>query len=391
MRVWVVAGGTGGHLYPALAVAEEMENHIPGITVNFAVSRRGLEARVLSSKNRPYNTFMVEGFHRREVLRNLLFPFRTVVGFVQSILKVVRFRPNVAFGTGGFVSGPGLLAAWCLGVPIALIALDALPGVTIRMLAPIARKVYVTNHQAAGHLALAKRVDVEVVGIPVRPTEPMGRREARERLGLPFDATILFVTGGSHGSAALNGAVSGALPALMDIPGLTIVWQTGHGMLEEVTNTVKMILKSQSEVDRKRVILHPYIDDMAAAWIASDMALCRAGASTLAELTLYGVPSILVPLATAAGGHQEANALAMVEAGAARLLPEEELSWDRLRRDIKELMDGEGFLEKMAEAAALKSESGGASRVAEGLVSIARWLNDTERTEMLALLQSADQ
>ena len=99
MRVWVVAGGTGGHFYPALAVAEEMENHIPGITVNFAVSRRGLEARVLSSKNRSYKMFMVEGFHRREVLRNLLFPFRTVVGFVQSILEVIRFRPNVAFGT----------------------------------------------------------------------------------------------------------------------------------------------------------------------------------------------------------------------------------------------------------------------------------------------------
>ncbi len=389
MRVWVVAGGTGGHFYPALAVAEEMENRIPGITVNFAVSRRGLEARVLSSKNRPFRTFMVEGFHRREVLRNLFFPFRTAAGFVQSIVEVIRFRPNVAFGTGGFVSGPGLLAAWCLGVPIAIIALDALPGVTIRMLAPVARKVYVTHHQAAE--LFGKRVDVEVVGIPVRPTEPMGRRAARERLGLPFDATILFVTGGSHGSAALNGAVSGALPALMEIPNLTIVWQTGPGMLEEVTGTVKTILNGQGEVDRERVILNPYIDDMAVAWLASDMALCRAGASTIAELTLYGVPSILVPLATAAGGHQEANALAMVEAGAARLLPEKELSGDCLRREIEEVMAGEGLLGKMAEAAALKSETGGAARIAEGLVSIARWLNDTERTEMLALLQAGDQ
>lgn len=389
MRVWVVAGGSGGHFYPALAVAEEMENRIPGIRVNFAVSRRGLEARILSSKNWPYKTFMVEGFHRREVLRNLLFPFRTAAGFAQSILEVIRFRPNVAFGTGGFVSGPGLLAAWCLGVPIALIALDAVPGITVRMLAPVARKVYVTNHMAAEFFS--KRVNVEIIGVPVRPTEPMGRRAARERLGLPFDATILLITGGSHGSDALNGAVSGALLALMDIPGLTILWQTGPGMLDEVTGTVKMIMKSLSEVDRKRVILHPFIDDMAAAWLASDMALCRAGASTIAELTLFGVPSILVPLATAAGGHQEANALAMVKAGAARLLPEEKLSGDRLQHEIKEVMAGEGFLEKMAEAAALKSESGGASHVAEGLVSIARWLNDTERVEMLALLQSVDQ
>jgi len=389
MRVWVVAGGTGGHFYPALAIAEEMENRIPGIMMNFAVSRRGLEARVLSSNDRPYKTLMVEGFHRREVFRNLLFPFRTVVGLLQSIREVIRFRPNVAFGTGGFVSGPGLLAAWCMGVPIALIALDALPGVTIRMLAPIARKVYVTNLQAAEHFG--KRINVEVVGTPVRPTEPMGRRAARERLELPFEATILFVTGGSNGSDALNGAVSGALRALMEIPGLTILWQTGPGMLEEVTSTVNATFNNQSEIDGKRVVLHPYIDDMAAAWLASDMALCRAGASTIAELSLYGVPSILVPLATAAGGHQEANALAMVKAGAARLIPEDELSWDRLRRDIEVVMAGEGFLEKMAEAAALKSESGGTSRVAEGLVSIARWLSDTKRAEMLELLKSADQ
>ena len=389
MRVWVVAGGTGGHFYPALAVADELENRIPGITVNFAVSRRGLEARVLSSKKRTFRTFMVEGFHRREVLRNLLFPFRTVAGFVQSIVEVIRFRPNVAFGTGGFVSGPGLLAAWCLGVPFALIALDALPGVTIRMLAPVARKVYVTHHQAAE--LFSRRVDVEVVGIPVRPAEPMGRRAARERLGLPFDSTILFVTGGSHGSAALNSAVSSALPALMDIPGLTIVWQTGPGMFEEVTGTVKTILIDQNEVDRKRIVLHPYIDDMAAAWLASDLAFCRAGASTIAELTLYGVPSILVPLATAAGGHQEANALAMVEAGAARLLPEKELSGERLGREIEGVLAGEGLLERMADAAALKSVKGGAARVAEGLVSIARWLNDTERAELLTLLQAGDQ
>jgi UDP-N-acetylglucosamine--N-acetylmuramyl-(pentapeptide) pyrophosphoryl-undecaprenol N-acetylglucosamine transferase len=389
MRVWAVAGGTGGHFYPALAVAEEMENRIPGITVRFAVSRRGLEARVLNSSNRPFRTFMVEGFHRREVLRNLLFPFRTAAGFVQSILEVIRFKPDVAFGTGGFVSGPGLLAAWCLGVPIALVALDALPGVTIRILAPVARKIYVTHHQAVK--SFSRRIDVEAIGIPVRPTEPLERRMARERLGLPIDATVLFVTGGSHGSATLNSAVTGALPALMEIPQLTVLWQTGTSMLEEVIGTVDTVLKASRKADRERVILHPYLDDMAAAWHSSDLALCRAGASTIAELALYGVPSLLVPLSTAAGDHQEANALAMVEAGAARHLPEKELTADRLLREFDEIMAGEGLLERMAEAASDRSESGGACRVAEGLVSIARRLNDTERAELLALLQGAGQ
>jgi UDP-N-acetylglucosamine--N-acetylmuramyl-(pentapeptide) pyrophosphoryl-undecaprenol N-acetylglucosamine transferase len=204
---------------------------------------------------------------------------------------------------------------------------------------------------------------------------------------LPAEATVLFVMGGSHGSAALNGAVTGALPALMEIPGITILWQTGPGMHEEVTEAVDTILKGRSESERRRVALHPYIDDMAAAWRSADLAICRAGASTIAELTLYGVPSMLVPLATAAGGHQEANARAMVEAGAARLLPEKELSGDRISRELGEVLTEDELLAGMAVAAKGKSASDGSGSVAEGLLSIARWLNDVERSEMLAQLR----
>lgn len=385
MRVWAVAGGTGGHFYPALAVVEELEKRIPGLEVKFAVSRRGLEARVLSSNNRPFKALAVEGFHRREVIRNLLFPFRTAAGFGQSVFEVMRFRPHVAFGTGGFVSGPGLLAAWCMGVPVALVALDALPGVTIRLLAPVARKVFVTHERAAQ--VLGERVEVEVIGIPVRHSEPMGRHTARTRLGLPADGLLFFVTGGSQGSAALNRSVGEALPTLLNIPGLNILWQTGRDRLREVEEVIEGVMGGRPVEDRDRVILHPFLDEMSAAWLAADLALCRAGASTIAELTAYGVPALLVPLPTAAGGHQEANAAAMAEAGAALLLPEEELSGEHLAHEVGALIGDRERLEAMGEAAGNASREGGAGIVAEGLVTIARWLTDQERAELLSRFQ----
>lgn len=387
MRVWAVAGGTGGHFYPALAVVEELENRVPGVEVKFAVSRRGLEARVLSSQNRPFKALVVEGFHRREVFRNLIFPFRTAAGFGQSVFELVRFRPHVAFGTGGFVSGPGLFAAWCMGVPVALIALDALPGVTIRMLAPIARKVYVTHEQAVR--VLRGRVEAEVIGIPVRPSEPVGRITARARLRLPAEGFVLFVTGGSQGSAALNRAVGQALPDLLNMPDLTVLWQTGRDRLEEVEQLAEDVLKAGPAEYRGRVVLYPFLDEMAAAWQSADLALCRAGASTIAELSTFGVPALLVPLPSAAGGHQAANAGAMAEAGAALLLPEEELSGRRLVREVDSLLRESGRLKAMAEATEAVSRQDGAAVAAGGLVRIARWLSDRDREEMLGWFEGA--
>ncbi len=382
MRVWVAAGGTGGHFYPALAVVEELEKRLPEVEARFAVSRRGLEARVLSAQNRPFTTLMVEGFHRREWARNLFFPFTTAIGFGQSVLEVLRFRPHVAFGTGGFVSGPALLAARCLGVPVALVALDALPGVTIRLLAPVARKIYVSHGRARS--VLGERSSVEVVGTPVRPAEPMGRHTARARLELAGEGFLLFVTGGSQGSAALNHSVSEALPALLEIPSLSLLWQTGRDLLQEAEGVVEVVMKDRPSSDRDRVTVRAFLDEMSTAWVAADLALCRAGAATIAELATHGVPALLVPLPTAAGGHQEANARVMAEAGAAVLLPSEELSGERLTLEIKALVGDEARLEVMATAVAGMAHGGATLRVAEGLVRIARWLGPQERANILS-------
>lgn len=383
MRVWVAAGGTGGHLYPALAVVDELDAYLPGVEVRFAVSRRGLEEQVLEKLGFLYTALMSEGFHRREFTRNLLFPFRTLGGLVQSLVAVRRFGPNVAFGTGGFVSGPAMLAAWLLGVPVVLLAMDALPGATIRILAPLARKIYVTHPRARN--ALQTRPTVEVIGTPMRTPKRIDRRVARRALGLPRPGHLLFVTGGSQGSAVLNEAVEAGLGDLLDIPDLALLWQVGEKHLERAERAAEAVLSRRPAYDRPRLKVVPFIEEMNVAWSAADLALCRAGASTIAELAGYGVPAVLVPLATAAVGHQEANALAMQEAGAARVIGERELTGGKLVEVVGELLGVE--LGRMAASAARMVHAGAAHRVAEGLVEAARDLGEERRDELLGAIR----
>ena len=383
MRIWVAAGGTGGHLFPALAVVEEMERCLPTVDVRFAVSRRGLEEEVLSREGRSYTALAVEGFHRREVARNLLFPVNAFTGLFQSLREIVRFRPNVAFGTGGFVSGPALLAARLAGVPVALLALDAMPGATIRILAPLAGRVFIAHEEARG--ALRRRRNVVFSGTPFRPIDRADRADARAMLGLPSGGFCLFVTGGSQGSQALNDVISDALGGVLALPGLSILWQTGSREYDKISSRVDRFMEDEPESADRRVVVRAFIEEMNTAWSAADLALCRSGASTLAELSSYGIASLLVPLPTSAAGHQEANARALSEAGAAVLISEDRLSVEVLITEITRLAEAPGELEAMSVAASGFSRGDAALRIAGGLVEMARDIPDEDRERMTAM------
>jgi len=382
MRVWVAAGGTGGHLYPALAVVEALEQYGSDVSARFAVSRRGLEEKILGEAGRPFVALMTEGFHRREVVRNLLFGFRTIGGFLQSLAALLRFRPQVAFGTGGFISGPSLLAARLLGVPIALLALDAFPGATIRLLSRHSRMIFISHEEARPHLS--RRSEVICTGIPVRQVDTIARNEARARFGLTPEGRLLFITGGSQGSARLNAATREALAHLLGIAELSILWQTGTPHCEAIESSLADDQFIDAARAAGRLVVKPYIEEMPAAWSAADLALCRAGASTLAELAGYGVPALLVPLPTAAGDHQDANARAFTDAGAGRLIPDAHLDGVRLATEVAALLAGDDALERMRTAARAQADTGAAARVAAGLVTCARGLSARERDDLLA-------
>ena len=383
MRIWVAAGGTGGHLFPALAVIEAMEERLPDLEARFAISGRGLEEQVLSAAGRPYTVLAVEGFHRREVVRNLLFPVTAAIGFYQSLREVARFRPQVAFGTGGFVSGPALLAARLAGVPVVLLALDVLPGVTIRILAPFAGRIFLAQEAAAG--AFRRRRRVTFSGPPARPVTPLDRARARAMLDLPAGGFCLFVTGGSQGSRALNAVVAEALETLLSRPDICLLWQTGQREFEACRDRAGRLSAATGEGAGRRVVVRPFIEGMNAAWSAADLALCRAGASTLTELSGYGVASLLVPLPTSAAGHQEANARAMAEGGAAVLMPEEELTAVTLTAEVTALADEPERVAAMEEAATSFTRLDAARTIGRELVGMARGIPATERERMTAL------
>jgi UDP-N-acetylglucosamine--N-acetylmuramyl-(pentapeptide) pyrophosphoryl-undecaprenol N-acetylglucosamine transferase len=379
----VAAGGTGGHLFPALAVIEAMEQRLPDLEARFAISGRGLEEKVLSAEGRSFTILAVEGFHRREVMRNLRFPVTMAIGFFQSLREIVRFKPQVAFGTGGFVSGPALLAARLAGVPVVLLALDAMPGVTIRILAPFAGRIFIAHKAAAGALRGRRRVTYS--GPPARPVAQLDRTRARAMLGLPADGFCLFVTGGSQGSRALNGVVAEALETMLSRADCCLLWQTGPREFEACHDRIGRLSGAAAEGTGQRVVVRPFIEEMNAAWSAADLALCRAGASTLAELSGYGVASLLVPLPTSAAGHQEANARAMAEAGAAVLIPETELTAPALMAVVTSLVNNPDRVAAMGEAVTAFSRLDAARTIARELVGMARGIPAAERKRMTAL------
>jgi len=196
---------------------------------------------------------------------------------------------------------------------------------------------------------------------------------------------MLLITGGSQGSKALNDAVSAGLDALLDIPDLSILWQTGGTHAEACRASAEEVLIHRPAYDRPRLRVEGFLHDMNVAWSATDLALCRSGASTIAELGRVGVPSLLVPLATSAGGHQEANARAMERAGAAYLLLEEELDGSRVAEEVRGLLEGDGLI-TMATAAARLVHAGAAHRIAAGLVEHAVDLTTREREAVIARL-----
>jgi UDP-N-acetylglucosamine--N-acetylmuramyl-(pentapeptide) pyrophosphoryl-undecaprenol N-acetylglucosamine transferase len=254
-----------------------------------------------------------------------------------------------------------------------------MPGVTIRILAPLASRVFIA-HEAA-RSALRQHRKVAFTGTPSRPTVPLDRDEARAMMDLPPEGFCLFVTGGSQGSKALNDAVEEALEGLLARPDLTLLWQTGSQEFERI----QAVVHGLPEIVGRRIVVQPFIEKMNAAWAAADLALCRSGASTIAELSAHSVPSLLVPLPTSAAGHQEANARSMSDRGAAILIPEADLSQERLSAEVNRLADDPGRRETMTLAISRFSRSDAAPVIAGELVGMARGISDRERERMAAM------
>jgi UDP-N-acetylglucosamine--N-acetylmuramyl-(pentapeptide) pyrophosphoryl-undecaprenol N-acetylglucosamine transferase len=369
-RVLFAGGGTGGHLYPALALASAMTAEAPDVEVHFVGARRGLEATVLPKRGVAHTLVPVEPLYRSRVWRN----WRLLPSLAASLAGIIRlfhrFRPQLVVGTGGYASGPAGLYAALRGIPLAVQEQNAHAGATTRLLSRRARQVHLGFPEAGRDLRPGPATRVLTLGNPIRPPDPsIDREEARKAFGLPGDATILLVVGGSQGSHAINETVINVLRdvanrRLARPDSLAILWATGPLHIDAIRNRVHALGMDSW------VRASGYIDDMPRALASTDIAISRAGAMMTAELLAWGIPAVLVPLPTAAADHQTHNAQALHAAGAAVCLAEATLTPALLWNEITSLAGDTSRREAMAAAARGRAKPDAARDIARELLTL---------------------
>jgi UDP-N-acetylglucosamine--N-acetylmuramyl-(pentapeptide) pyrophosphoryl-undecaprenol N-acetylglucosamine transferase len=352
----VMAGGTGGHVFPALATARVLQRR--GYDIVWLGTQQGIEARLVPAAGIPVEWLSVSGLRGKGAATLLAAPFRLLVAINQAMRAIRRHQPRVVLGAGGFASGPGGIAAWLLGRPLVVHEQNAVAGLTNRVLARFARRVLEGFPNSFGSGVRAERV-----GNPVRPeivaiAPPERRYAGRE------GAIRLLVFGGSQGAARLNAVLPAAIGELPAALRPAVLHQTGKHNFEE---TVQAYRSRGIEAD-----VRPFIDDMASAYGWADLAVCRSGALTVTELAAAGVPAILVPFPAAVDDHQTRNAQYAVQAGAAKLLPEGDLTPISLAALLRALLEaGRPLLLRMAVAARASAIVDADERLADACVQAA--------------------
>lgn len=345
MRVIMAGGGTGGHVIPALAIAQELRLRY-GAQVLFVGTRHGIETRLVPAAGFDLHLIEVGGLNRVDLATRL----KTVLDLPRAMMasaELIReFYPDVMIGVGGYASGPAMLVAAMMGVPAVAFEPNVIPGVANRLVAPMVSAAAV-HFEATCHYFR----NCHVTGVPVRRqffNVPVHPKDARP---------TLLVFGGSQGAHAINQAVLQALPTLMAaVPSMHIIHQTGE---KDYAEAQAVYLRAMVSAE-----VSPFIDDMPGAFARADLLLCRSGASTVAEITAAGKPAIFIPLPTATDDHQTRNAATLADANAARLLPQVELNTERLVKEIATLLPDRPSLAKMSEAAGGFAHPDAAAKIA---------------------------
>lgn len=362
IRLLVAGGGTGGHLYPALAIVEAMESRGMLKSVLFTGTRNGIEARKVPEKGYKIKLIWISGFRRSLNIQNLLFPIKLIVSLWQSFQIIRKFKPTVVLGTGGYVSGPVLYMAARKGIPTLIQEQNSFPGVTTRLLAARVVRVHLSFETSGKYFKNQERL--RVTGNPVSKSFSMvSKPAAYDKFKLDPGKPTLLITGGSQGAHAINECILRILPRLMQLQTLQIIWSTGKLDFETA--------RIACEPYRPRINIGAFIDDMPAAYSISDLAVGRAGAITLAEMAIAGVPAILVPYPYAAGQHQLYNAQVLAENDAAIVIQERELTPEKLYATIFSLINNQTRLKGMHENMSAAAKPHAAAEIAESLAEIA--------------------
>jgi UDP-N-acetylglucosamine--N-acetylmuramyl-(pentapeptide) pyrophosphoryl-undecaprenol N-acetylglucosamine transferase len=359
VNLFFAGGGTGGHLYPGLAIARALVALRPGVRPYFIGAKRGIERDVLPQAEFPYSLFDLHPIYRPRVWLN----YKTLVGAARSWREMSALgrdqQPRVVIGTGGYASGLALAWAWTKGVPIVQHIGDSHPGATARLFTRISREAYLGFPEAESWLPHSGCVFRDT-GNPIDPPPDIrpDTAAAKARWGFPASARVLLVFGGSQGARALNQAVAGWLEHGLPSQ-LCVIWATGKAQYD-----------SFKQYDRADVRVVPYLSPIAEAYAASDLAFVRGGMMGTSELSAWGVPMLICPLPTAAQDHQTSNALALEKAGAAVHLAQRNLTSERLDATVRMLLDDPARLATLATAARTRARPNAAAEIAAHIAKL---------------------
>ena len=373
-RILLAGGGTGGHLYPALNLAAAFGRLAPDVECVFLGGRRGLEARVLPDAGYEFRLLPLQPLYRQRPWRNwrLFASAPTVLAGVRRAFR--DFDPRLVVGTGGYVAGPALAGARLHGVPTAIQEQNAAPGLVTRLFAPGVDQIHLGYPEAEDRLRVGDRTRLSALGNPVAPAMDgatdagYSGGSAAARFDWPAGRNLL-VFGGSQGALGLNRAFLRGLEwAARDASawpdGVSVVWIAGPAHAAELSARTSEL----PFADRVRVV--SYIDDLGRQLDRVTLALCRAGAMSLAELCAAGRPAVLVPLPTSAGGHQLTNARALAAAGAAEVREEEGLEAGELWSLCRDILTDDGRLTRMSAAAASRGRPHAALDIAREMLTL---------------------
>ncbi|UVI32197.1 undecaprenyldiphospho-muramoylpentapeptide beta-N-acetylglucosaminyltransferase [Paenibacillus spongiae] len=345
MRIVLTGGGTGGHIYPALAIGKQAEEEDPGTSLLYIGTPKGMESRIVPEHGVKFESVEITGFRRKLSLEN----FKTVMRFLRGVRRskelLRSFKPDVVVGTGGYVCGPVVYAAAKLGIPTIIHEQNADPGLTNKFLARYVDCVAVSFKESIPSFNKAKRI--VHTGNPCASNVVRANREkGYASLGLPLGSRIVLMVGGSRGAKAMNDAMVDMGPLLQRLPNVHFVFVTGESYYEQTMERMKKVIPKLSNY----IHVLPYLHNMPEVLAATTLVVSRSGASSLAEVTALGIPSILIPSPNVTNNHQEANARSIADAGAAEMIVERNLNGEMLFERIQAIMTDPGRLASMGKA-----------------------------------------
>ncbi len=345
MRVLITGGGTGGHINPALAIAQKVRNENPDNEILYVGTRDGMESELVPKAGFDFKCVTARYLRRKISFENVKTFFASVKGVMEASKIINEFKPDIVVGTGGYVCGPVVLAASLKKIPTMIHEQNVFPGITNKMLSKIVDVIGISFAEAEKYFPEEARTKLVLVGNPVRKDIlDADRRKSRTILNLPPDAVLIYSFGGSGGQLSLNEAIIDVIKKYNGQKNIKIIHVTGKklhsGFMEEIEKE-KVILKDNIEISE-------YMYDAATVLSASDIVIGSAGAITIAEITVLGVPSILIPKTYTAENHQEYNARALEKEGAARVILERDLSGSALIKEIEEIINNKNVLRKMS-------------------------------------------